>query len=147
MVPSPPKTRIKSVSRASVAASSPVTGMRPARRMRRVALRRQSAQAALSLLPIRPMRLIWSKDFFNQHEKFFVAGRAEQGRFNHSAPAKTSLRRNKFLKFADDPLVHGVVGDDAAALVGLGLAGLKLRLDEGDNPARVFEQGDGRGQD
>ena len=82
------------------------------------------------------MRWKWSADFFNQRQKFFVPGPAEQGRFNHTAPAKASLRRDKFLQLRQYALVYGGVGDDATALVGLRLAGLELRLDERDDLAR-----------
>jgi len=54
------------------------------------------------MLPIRPTRLILSPDFFNQHQKFLIAGRAEQGGFNHIAPAKASLCGNKLAKFLED---------------------------------------------
>ena len=96
MVPSPPKTRSKSDSRASVAVSPSTTALRPARRMSCAALRRISAQAAFSEFPISPMRLILSAYFFNQHQKFLVARRAEQRRFRHTAPVQTVLRGGKF---------------------------------------------------
>jgi hypothetical protein len=65
--------------------------------MRRAAARTLAAHADFSALPTRPMRWKWSADFFNQRQKFFVAGRAEQGRFNHTAPAKASLRVTQIL--------------------------------------------------
>ena len=107
--------------------------------MSRAALRTMSAQAAFSELPMRPMRLILSACFFNQHQKFFVAGRAEQRRFNHTAPAQAGLRGDKFAQFVQHAFMHRRVGDDAAALVGLGLAGLELRFDERDNFAVCFQ--------
>src|SRR6266550_851904 len=118
--------RVTTMSLSAVMASffSWQTMVRPLRSMRRAAARTLAAQADFSALPRRPMRWKWSAGFFNQHQKFFVAGGAEQGRFNHTAPAKASLRTDKFFQLGQHALVDGGVGDDAPALVHLGLAGL-----------------------
>src|SRR5579885_492306 len=113
---------------------------RPARRIRDTAWRRLAPQPALSRLPIRPTRWIlsafkiwnwfvrrtagpwngWGRStarhliglpLFHQHKKFFVAGRAEQGRFNHIPPEKTSPCGNKFAKLLQHAMVNGRVGD------------------------------------
>src|ERR1035437_4018666 len=161
IVPSPPKTSSKSDSHASSAALARISHfnfasravaasqmiLRPARWRRRAAARTLAAQADLSALPMRPMRWKWSAFFFNQHQKFFVAGGAEQGRFKHIAPAKASLRGDKFFQLGDHAFMHDGVGDDAAAFVGLGLARFKLRFDERDDSASGFQQRHGGRQD
>src|SRR5208282_6295739 len=75
------------------------------------------------------------------------AGGAEQGGFNHIPPAKARVLANKFSQFLQYPFVDGGVANHAAALVGLGLAGFKLRFDERDNLAVRFQQRNGGGQD
>src|SRR5882672_3456989 len=96
--------------------------LRPARSMSRAAARTLWAHADFSALPTRPMRWNWSADFFNQRQEFFVAGRAEQGGFNHTTPAKASLRRHKFFQLRQHTLMHRGVLDDTPALVHLRLA-------------------------
>ncbi len=86
-------------------------------------------------------------DFFNQCQKFFVARRAEQGRFNHTAPAKASLRRDKLSQLRQHARMHGGVGDHAPALVRLRLAGLELRLDQRHDPSARLQQRHGGRQD
>src|ERR1035437_7221489 len=154
IVPSPPKSTSKSTARAraatrgtashfnfaSCAVISSQTTSRPLRWMRRAAARTLAAHADFSALPTRPMRWKWSVDFFNQGQKLFVAGRAEQGRFNHTAPAKASLRRDKFLQLRQHAVMHGGIGDDAPALVRFRLARLKLRLDERHNYSVRLQQ-------
>ena len=70
---------------------------RPARRIRLAAARTLTAHADFSAFPSSPMRLKLSASFFNQRQKFFVPGRAEQRRFNHTPPRKTSFPGDKFL--------------------------------------------------
>ena len=57
------------------------------------------------------MRWILSASFFNQHQKFFVPGRAEEGRFGHTAPLQLRLSRHEFPQVAQHSLVDGRVGD------------------------------------
>src|SRR5271154_1713201 len=124
IVPSPPKTKSKSTSRASDAASPSTNALRPARWMNRAALRMMAALAGLSGLPMSPMRLILSACFFNQHQKFFVARRAEQRRFRHAAPLQIILRGDKLFQFLQHAFVDGRIADDAAAFVHFRLARL-----------------------
>src|SRR5450432_2640969 len=101
-VPSPPKTSNKSASRASASASGQTVPRKcasravaasvkiswPVARISRAALATACAQEAFPELPSRPTRLILSASFFNQHQEFFVARRAEQGGFHHAVPAQ-----------------------------------------------------------
>src|SRR6266850_1685286 len=109
---------LRTALRASVAMSPSTMALRPARWMSCAALRMMPAQAAFSVLPTSPTTLIFLVCLFNQRQKFLIAGRSEQGRFNHIAPAKASLRGNKFAKLAQDAFMNGRIGDDAVALVG-----------------------------
>src|SRR5882724_4435249 len=139
IVPSPPKTRSKSDSRASVAMSPSTTALRPVLWMSRAALRMIAAHEALSEFPMRPMRFILSACFFNQHQKFFVSRRAEQRRFRHAAPVQIILSGDKCFQFLQHALMHGGIRDHAPAFVRLGLARLELRFDERDNFAVWFQ--------
>jgi hypothetical protein len=50
-----------------------------------------------------------------------------------TTPARQArLRAGKLAQFLQHPLMHRRIADDAAALVGLGLAGFKLRFDQRD---------------
>src|SRR5882757_3000887 len=129
IVPSPPKTSSRSTSRASDAASPSTKALRPALWMSRTALRIVAAQAALSEFPMRPMRLILSACFFNQHQKFFVARRADERRFRHTAPGQFRLRGDEHFQFLQHAFVDGRIADDAAALVHFRFARLELRFD------------------
>src|SRR5471030_1249243 len=115
IVPSPPKTRSKSDSRASVAMSPSTMALRPALWMSRAALRIISAQEDFSEFPMRPMRFILSACFFNQHQKFFVARRSEQRRFRDAAPSQIFFRGDKYFQFFQHALMHGGIRDDAPA--------------------------------
>src|ERR1035437_358145 len=147
IVPSPPNTSSKSTSRLSAAmsgqtaalmpASCAVAGslktFRPAARISRAAFCTVRAKETFSEFPTSPMRLILSASFFNQCQKFFVACRAEQRRFRDAAPAQPCLLRHKFFQLAQHALMHRRIGDDARALVRLGLACLELRFDQRDD--------------
>jgi len=63
--------------------------LRPARWMSCAALRMMPAQAAFSILPT-SRRLLFFSLSFQSAPKIPYCRRAEQGRFNHIAPAKAA---------------------------------------------------------
>ena len=131
------RTRIFSA-RPALAVPALHDALRPARSISRAALRILPAHAAFSALPIRPMRPILSACFFNQCQKFLVAGGAGQRRFDRSAPDQSGLRGDKLAQLRHHALMHRRIADDTAALVGLGLARLELRFDQRDVFCRLI---------
>src|SRR5437773_5717125 len=117
MVPSPPNTRIKSaccrswrasgltatfsLARSAVALS--LETLRPASAINAAAFCTAARQFTFSALAMRPTRLILSAKFFKQSEEFLVAGRSEQRRFGHAAPAQGRAAVDKRLHLAQHP--------------------------------------------
>src|SRR5437867_2175878 len=161
IVPSPPKTRIRSAWRDNLRASALRTGFNPARsavglslRTRRPASAIRAAafwtagrQSNLSALAMSPTRLILSDGFFKQRQKFLVARRAEQRRFHHAQPTELSAGGDECFQLEQDALMNPRVGDDSGAFVRFLPAGLKLGFDEGDHPAAPAQQSGGGRQD
>ena len=72
-----------------------------------------------------PMRLILSDAFFNQYEKFLVAGRANQWRLGRAAPGNRFKVRDKFFQLPQNALMNGGIGDHTFAFIRLLFSGFE----------------------
>src|SRR5687767_1673534 len=120
MVPSPPKTRIRSTSRErlctfgetsasnfpSEEVEASVQHCRPARVTSRDACLRSAGVDSFSGLATSPIRLIFSRWLFKQDQKFLVPGRAQNGGLDRATPAKLSAIADKISKLLENPLVN-----------------------------------------
>src|SRR5436190_5658957 len=144
IVPSPPKTIIKSTFRASVVGSVQTGTLSPARAAvaasvntaRRLAPIKDAARRTsgrleiLSELAMSPTRWICSASFFNQRQKFLVSRRPQQRGLGNSTPTQVRQRAREIFDLAKHTLVNRRVGYDARAFVYLGFAGLELWFDQ-----------------
>src|SRR5262249_10552540 len=131
IVPSPPKTINKSLSAASDFRSRgervPSSGAvvlststeRPWRSISRATRLINCRAAAFSGLVVRPTRWIVSLRLFKQHEKFFVAGRSEQGRFDNAAPRNIRQCFDKLPQLINHALVYLWICNHSLTLVDL----------------------------
>src|SRR5258708_25493318 len=92
-----------------------------------------------------PTRSIFSIEFFNQNQEFFIARRSENRRVRDIAPYQLSLSNNELFYLMQYALMDGRILDNALASIGLCFAGLELRLDQRDDlTGRAQQCNDGR---
>ena len=91
-------------------------------------------------MPVRPTRKSWLDEAFKGDQKFFIAGRAKQGRFGDTQPAQPQLGGHEGTHFIQHPGVNRRIADDARAAVGLGFACFKLWFHQGEDTTRRPQQ-------